>query len=163
LDANPPPVAPFPPTRHWKIAALWDYWCGVRVKCGRMPLRSDIDPIDIPKLLPNIWLVDIEPGTGRYRYRVVGTAVTRARNNDQTGGYLDEEVPGLNETAFGRSLALTAREGIPTWNIAPPPAALPLHDIAEAERLTLPLAGEDRPVAMLLNLTVYRLRSGEML
>ena len=57
-----------------------------------MPRRADIDPIDIPKLLPDVMLVEIE-GT-RYRYRLIGTENTQAQGINATGRYLDEVLPG---------------------------------------------------------------------
>ena len=49
----------FPPTCHPTTVALYEYWlktCGDR----RMPLRSDIDPITIPRAaLPGISLVEV--------------------------------------------------------------------------------------------------------
>ncbi len=112
LTSPPTPTAPFPADRHWKIAALWDYWIGVYRNVGRPPRRADIDPIDIPRLLPNLWIADWDASSARFRYRLVGTAVTKARNTDATGRFLDEDLPGLAESAFGRSLAAVVREGL---------------------------------------------------
>ncbi|MFC7049417.1 PAS domain-containing protein [Emcibacter nanhaiensis] len=58
-----------------------------------MPARKDFNPADVPTLLPNILLADVEQAPRRYRFRLIGTAVTRAMSRDSTGKYLDE-VPG---------------------------------------------------------------------
>ena len=71
------------------IKQLHEYWilcCGNRA----MPRRADIDPADIPHLLPKIYLVDIEPAPFRVRYRVVGTDAVEWQGRDFTGHYLDE-------------------------------------------------------------------------
>ena len=71
------------------IRQLHEYWnlcCGNRA----MPRRADIDPADIPHLLPKIFLVDIEPAPFRVRYRVVGTDAVEWQGRDFTGYYLDE-------------------------------------------------------------------------
>lgn len=57
-----------------------------------MPCRSDIDPIDIPKLLPHVMLVEIDGD--RYRYRLIGTENERAHGINATGCYLDEVLKG---------------------------------------------------------------------
>jgi len=64
-----------------------EYW---RSKCGAraMPRRRDIDPTEIPHLLPNILIVEII-GT-RIRYRLVGTAIVKAYGEELTGKYIDE-------------------------------------------------------------------------
>ena len=69
---------------------LYDYWMGLRG--GRaMPKRSEIDPVAIPRVLPNLALVDLE-GEGeamRLRVRLLGTALSE-RYGERTGHYLDE-------------------------------------------------------------------------
>lgn len=59
----------------------------------RMPSRHDIDPTDIPKLLPHVMLVDVVDG-GRYRYRLIGTENERAHGLNATGRFLDEVLKG---------------------------------------------------------------------
>jgi hypothetical protein len=75
-----------------RIASAYEYW---RSKAAgrQMPARGDIDPIEVPKLLPDIMLVDVLPG-GRYRYRLIGTGNTQAHGFSATGRYLDEVLPG---------------------------------------------------------------------
>lgn len=71
------------------ITELHEYWLSRRA--GRaMPRRADINPADIPHLLPAIALVDIEPEPFRVRYRVVGTRLVQDMGHDFTGFYLDE-------------------------------------------------------------------------
>ena len=71
-----------------------DYWC--RKASGKsMPRRADIDPIDIPKLLPHVMLVDVLP-SGRYRYRLIGTENAEAHGVNATGRFLDEVLPAQN-------------------------------------------------------------------
>ncbi len=69
---------------------LYDYWTELRG--GRiMPKRSEIDPLAIPRVLPNIALVDLE-GEGeamRLRVRLLGTTLAQ-RYGERTGQYLDE-------------------------------------------------------------------------
>ena len=57
-----------------------------------MPRRADIDPIEIPKLLPHVMLV--ENAGGRYRYRLIGTENERAHGINATGCYLDDVLKG---------------------------------------------------------------------
>ncbi len=58
-----------------------------------MPRRADIDPIEIPSLLPDVMLVDVF-AEGRYRYRLIGTGNTQAQGINATGRFLDEVLPG---------------------------------------------------------------------
>jgi hypothetical protein len=58
-----------------------------------MPSRRDIDPTEIPKLLPDVMLVECHDD-GRYRYRLIGTENARAQGVNATGRFLDEVLPG---------------------------------------------------------------------
>ncbi|MBV8165977.1 MAG: PAS domain-containing protein [Alphaproteobacteria bacterium] len=87
-DVGHPAAESLADPRHHEAYAYW------RSKCvgGRLPRRRDIDPADIPRLLPHVLLVDI--AGGRYRYRVIGTECVREHGRDSTGQYLDEVIPG---------------------------------------------------------------------
>jgi hypothetical protein len=75
-----------------RLEAAYYYWR--RKAAGRpMPARADIDPIEIPRLLPDVMLVDALPD-GRYRYRLIGTENARAHGINAAGRYLDEVLPG---------------------------------------------------------------------
>src|SRR5579864_2837401 len=75
-----------------RLRQAHDYWRGKAA--GRaMPRRADIDPTEIPKLLPDVMLVDVLP-QGRYRYRLIGTENAQAHGMNATGRYLDEVLPG---------------------------------------------------------------------
>lgn len=89
-SGQPDDALPFTDDR---LAAAYFYW---RRKRGnrRMPSRAEIDPIEIPRLLPDVMLVDVL-GDGRYRYRLIGTENARAHGINATGRYLDEVLPGL--------------------------------------------------------------------
>lgn len=66
------------------VRELYFYW---RARCrdGRPPRRADIDPIEIPKLLPYLTIVEVVPDARRYVYRLVGTREVEVRGNDPTG------------------------------------------------------------------------------
>src|SRR5713101_1716095 len=89
-EADPEPItAPFTDAR---LQEAYDYWRG---KAGRrtLPRRADIDPTEIPKLLPDVMLVELLP-PHRYRYRLIGTANAEAHGINATGRFLDEVLPG---------------------------------------------------------------------
>jgi hypothetical protein len=71
---------------------LYAYWDGKR-SGRRMPRRSELDPIEIPQLLPNIMIVEVVDNE-RFRFRLVGTAIVQAFGQDSTGRFLDEITNG---------------------------------------------------------------------
>ena len=63
---------------------LFDYWhisAGVR----RMPARSDLDPLKVPKLLPCIGLIDVREGLDKASFRLAGTRLHDIYGQEITG------------------------------------------------------------------------------
>ena len=58
-----------------QVRQFLDYWESRRRGRSRMPGRPNLDPADIPGLLPGVFLVDVLlSGSGlRFRYRLLGT------------------------------------------------------------------------------------------
>lgn len=73
-----------------RIRKLNEYW-QARAK-GRVPSRSEIDPVDVRELLPNLMMIDIVGDPPRFRYRLVGTRVVQYTGFDFTGRCMDEMV-----------------------------------------------------------------------
>jgi hypothetical protein len=74
----------------WKT--LHRYWL-LKHRDGRPPSRKDLDPlIEIPALVANLVLLDVEGDS--YRYRLVGTEVVKRAGTDMTGRMI-----GLSVTA----------------------------------------------------------------
>ena len=66
------------------VREIFAYWDGKRGD-REMPRRCDIDPLDFPRHLPNIILVDVRPEPPHYFYRLVGTAEVATRGWNPTG------------------------------------------------------------------------------
>lgn len=78
--------------KHPRLVELLDYW--IKLKGDRkLPLRSDLDPAAIPKLLANIVLNEVERDPVRFRIRLEGEQISVARGFNATGRYFDE--PGV--------------------------------------------------------------------
>lgn len=75
-----------------RLLAGYEYWRG-KAADRAMPRRTDIDPTEIPKLLPHVRLVDVV-GPGRYRYRLVGTAAQALHGSNPTGRLVHEVLSG---------------------------------------------------------------------
>ncbi|EKE76938.1 hypothetical protein P24_07036 [Oceanibaculum indicum P24] len=113
-----------------------------------MPARTDIDPVEIPGLLPNLILIDVERGErNRYRFRLYGTEVCAIRGADLTGRYIEE--PGITQL---RDAAIESYDRI----VADRKPVYQCHKfqpddyvIGYYHRLVLPL-GEQEEVRMLL-------------
>lgn len=66
------------------VRAMYQYWQS-RCRGDQPPRRADIDPLDFPRLLPHITIVDVVDDERRYVYRLVGTKEVEIRGRDPTG------------------------------------------------------------------------------
>jgi hypothetical protein len=62
-----------------------------------MPARSDLNPGDIPKLLPYLMIID--KNDDRLRWRLVGTAAVREIGRDPTGSIVGSYITGPGSAA----------------------------------------------------------------
>jgi hypothetical protein len=143
-----------PATAHRKILELHEYWRRKIEAGGRLPARRDIDPVDIPRLLENVWLLDVVGEPQRFRFRLIGGALHRMGIPGKVGDFADELLPDGNRNAVMEDFRRAARERKPVWfrGKARVPHAVSMFEL---ERLFLPLATNGSSVDMLLCMTVF--------
>ncbi len=137
-----------------EIVAIYDYWRSKLPADGMLPGRRDIDPTEIPRLLPNVWLVDVVEDPRRFRVRLIGTALVDAGIPLRVGDFIfDRLVPELRHTLAEFESVVRTRE--PLWYRGPVNLR---HDtyVHEIERIFLPLASDRRHVDMLLCLSLIQ-------
>ena len=137
-----------------KIRALYDYWLSIRPADAPLPGRRHLDPLDIPELLPNIWMVDVVRDPLRFRFRLIGTEIVKFAGRDLTGSWLHEVVEGYEGSEafrFHQRAVETGRPGYRRGGLLFDPSNTGLT----AERLYLPLAQDGRTVDILLIMTMY--------
>ena len=137
---------------HPRIRSLYDYWASRR--CGRaMPGRADLDPIDIPSLLPNVFMVDVPP-SGPMTYRVFGTALVALFGRELTGRPLGEGVlPQAVAEVLSRYGRIVA-ERRPFYHRSR--LFEQGNDFTEVERVILPLSTDGVQVDQLIGMTIPR-------
>ena len=133
------------------LAELYSYW-SARRRGRQVPARTDIDPVDIPQLLPHLTLTEMVPAEiargFRIRYRLAGTEIESHFGCPLTNRYLDELVAGpfvdfaLDLHERGR----TEKAPIYTEVLFGSDGAAPLH----VKRLMLPLSEDGESVNLML-------------
>lgn len=106
------------------------YW--LNLAGGHAPERHLFDPMAVPRLMPALHIVEMEEGSDRLRYRLVGTLSDNFNGMHITGHYLDEFFTGPTEESarffddIYRRIAQTAlpEEGEYDW---PAPTGLMTH------------------------------------
>src|SRR5262249_38309564 len=80
---------------------LYRYWLA-RAAPRRMPSRGDIDPADIPLLLPN--LIMVEKAADQFRNRLMGTGVAQLLGQDATGALVGSRLSSPEDNLTARSI-----------------------------------------------------------
>lgn len=142
-----------------EIVAIYDYWRNKAPAAGLLPGRQHIDPMEIPRLLPNVWLVDVVDDVRRFRVRLIGTALVDVGIPLKVGDFIfDRLAPELRHTLAEFESVVRTRE--PLWYRG---AVNLRHDtyVHEIERIFLPLAADGRTVDMLLCLSLIQRAEGD--
>ena len=135
------------------LAAFFDYWDARRGN-REMPSRQDIDPADIPQLLPHIALIDVVEGGARFRYRLVGTAVVDGFNRNLTNRHADElDIPQVSRDAVHIQYRAVLRKRRPIYlrNVY----RLPSGATAMTRRVLAPLSPDGKAITMIIAALVF--------
>lgn len=68
---------------------LHEYW-RCKGEGSRLPARAAIDPVELPRHLGHLYMIDVLAAPRRFRYRLVGVHIAQAIDADPTGLFLDE-------------------------------------------------------------------------
>lgn len=75
-----------------RLREAYIYWDAKRQN-KLMPSRADIDPVEIPRLLPYVILIDVVREPLDFRYRLMGTQACILMHRDFTG-QMFSKIPG---------------------------------------------------------------------
>jgi hypothetical protein len=139
-----------------RLRAVYNYWDGKR-RGRTMPSRADIDPAELKTYLPQLVLLDVIGDPPRFRYRLVGTEVTRVRQGlgkaDPTGTFVDEVAHHQGTAAVLAHYRRAVAERGPSLD-AGTYTASPSRPWLRFKRMVLPLGADGAAVDMLLVMLV---------
>jgi hypothetical protein len=131
---------------------LYAYWLCKRGDRA-MPARGDVDPADIPLLLP--YLILVERAGEQLRYRLMGSAIVRAVGYGVTGGIVGSYAPapetGAEVRAIFECVFTSASPAFATGRYSHKRGAS-----INLSLLTLPLSEDSRDVNMSISTLVAR-------
>ncbi len=128
------------------LSRLLRYWAS-KAAAARIPKRNDIDPTEIPEILPHLMIVD-PAEEGGFRCRLCGTAVAESYGRELRGKTFDEAftAAGAARAAAHCRLVFTLRRPVVVHNTYANARGNPLV----ANRLLLPLADDGVTVTKVL-------------
>lgn len=137
-----------------KLQRLFAYWQTLGGE-GRIPSRCDIDPVDIPDLLPNIFLLDVVGDAEDFVFRLAGTLVEDAFSMSLRGRSIAEiqrqagtEIPVAHHIEVARGGGPRYREG---------KMLVAGREHWKTQRLLLPLASDGQVIDVLMGGAVFLL------
>lgn len=118
-----------------QVFGCWTSWRGEEP----IPSRAAVEPLDLGKSLPYVWLCERDGQTRLYRYRVVGEAVNRLYGRSLSGRAPAEVLPEETVLALHRRFDRVLGDGVIVHTVSPQT----LHDRRHAlvKRLYMPLRG----------------------
>ena len=137
-----------------KLRRLYDYW---RSHCrgGVVPSRRDIDPLDIPDLLPNVFLLDVVGDAEDFVFRLAGSMVEDAFSMVLRGKSIADIEKAAGTTIPVAQHIEVARGGGPRYREGTVMVAGREH--WRTQRLLLPLSSDGRHVDVLLGCAIFLL------
>jgi hypothetical protein len=135
----------------------YSYWRS-KFNEGRLPSRSDINPIDIPRLMPHAVMVDVkrEPEYD-FRYRLIGTYVAEHLFTDHTGSWFSEIDHQKAPSQIWQNCKHVVESG--EAFLAATPYVGPHRDYRQVEDVILPLAADGIIIDTLLVFVCYTART----
>jgi hypothetical protein len=99
---------------------FYDHWQALSRRRGGVPFRGDLDPADIPALLPHLFIVEKIRDTGRFFFRLSGTRIREIMGAENTRHFLDELLHGddlatvsaMFDQVLGQGVCLRSIEGL---------------------------------------------------
>lgn len=151
----PPPSFPdsVPDDCNENIRDAIEYWISIHPSEG-LPGRQHFDPVDVPRLLPFVCLLDVSGDPPQFRVRLMGTQMVAFHEKDFTGYWYHDAFPQFRGSNTEAAMVAAARTGQPRW-YGGAPAFSHTTDYKYLECIALPLARDGRNVDMLLLVHAY--------
>lgn len=130
----------------------FDY-CESKIVDGRLPSRRDIEPLDIPDLLPQIILLDVVRAPWNFRFRLIGTNVVYHLTQDWTGSWFSEIGHMAPPSRIFTACVNVASSAKPLRNQTP--YVGPHANFISSDDLILPLSEDGETVNKLLVFVEY--------
>jgi hypothetical protein len=145
------------PISHPQIRSLAAYWTA-KSAGRRAPARRDIDPQDLRRCLPNLFMLDVIEPDKRFKVRLVGTEIVALVGEDHTGRFLDETIPADGYSALRQEIEDVVSHFVFRYRVNA--LACQNRSYAQYHGLMLPLSDDQEHVNIVLGIG-YVIRSTE--
>lgn len=136
-----------------RLRSLYAYWHALGVAAGGLPAIQTFDPLHLPKLLSNLWILEVAADTHRFRMRLAGENINAIYRRNIAGQYFSDvfqpEELALVVKRYTRAL------GAPEIMHAIGTVYVAAGRLSQGERLALPMLGRSGLSDTMLGATFY--------
>jgi hypothetical protein len=130
------------------LQEIYTYWQSL-LNGRPMPARKDVDPVQLPRHLPDLMLIDVLHDPRRFRYRLVGSRIVSASAEDRTGRFFDDVSFFKKNTDVIEHYNAVVEKAVPHITLEPF-LNFSNNMTYQAKRLLLPLSSDGKTVDMLM-------------
>jgi hypothetical protein len=136
-----------------RLRSVYEHWRALAVQAGGLPSIQALDPLHLPGMLSNIWILEVAPDTRRFRMRLAGERINAIYGRNVAGQYFsDVFAPSEIELLVARYTRALSEPAIVRAVGAIYAAA---GRFAQGERLALPMLGRTGLTDTIFGATVY--------
>jgi hypothetical protein len=142
----------------FELAAIHSYWES-KLRGRRMPSRADIVPAELKAQLPHILLADVLEDGRDFRYRVLGTRLTRYFPESATGRTFTDALAPFGAATVAGTISVyrsIVREREPI--LIKGPGEYYHQDAKTFEAVLMPLSDDDLHVTMIFGTFEFELK-----
>lgn len=143
---------------HADVLTLFNFWLDSR-QGELLPRKSRIDPLDIPELLPSVWMYEYRPAADDFYCCIAGAEIDQAWGTTMRGvAFRDVVGKEDHPIALGRWKAVLTVPQIQYGRLLDRSGDT---EVAIAERLVMPLESDAGDRSFTIGLSIYPFRQDD--
>jgi hypothetical protein len=142
-----------------RLRSLYEYWVALGRAADGLPPIQAFDPLHRPRLLSNLWILEVAPDTQRFRMRLAGESINAVYRRNIGGQYFSDVFQPSEVALMVARYTRTLTE--PAIVRAIGAVYVAAGRLTQGERLALPMLGRSGLTDTMLGATVYDERTIE--
>jgi hypothetical protein len=142
-----------------RLRSLYEYWVALGRAADGLPQVQAFDPLHLPRLLSNLWILEVVADTQRFRMRLAGESINAVYGRNVGGQYFSDVFQPSEVALMVERYTRTLTE--PAIVRAIGTVYVAAGRLIQGERLALPMLGRSGLTDTMLGATFYDERTVE--
>jgi hypothetical protein len=142
-----------------RLRALYNYWHALAAAAGGLPPLQAFDPLRLPTMLSNLWILEVAADTRRFRMRLAGESINAIYRRNIGGQYFNDVFAPVEVALVVARYTRALNE--PAILHAAGTVYVAAGRLTQGERLALPMLGRSGLTDTMLGATFYDERTVE--